>query len=129
MQVIRQRLLGFLFPAEKDDWLAILRLGLGLQVTLYSVSLRSDWNDLLGGPGRGLVSRTLTEALLSVESHFVPRLGWFVTLGTRVGLHEQIVLSLAVVCLLVAGCGLLFGLACRSSAILGITLSPSDSFI
>jgi Vitamin K-dependent gamma-carboxylase len=118
MQLDRERLLRFLFPAEKDDWLAILRLGLGLQVTLYSWSLRIDWNDLLGGQDRGLVSRSLTEALLSVESHFVPRLGWFAQLGEHVGLHEETVLSVAWTCLLLAGCALLIGAACRVSAIL-----------
>ena len=52
MQAFRERLLEFLFPLETDNWLAILRLGLGLQITLYSLSLRNDWNDLLGGAGR-----------------------------------------------------------------------------
>jgi hypothetical protein len=118
MQVSRERLLGFLFPAETDNWLTILRLGLGLQTTLYSLSLRSDWNYLLGGAGRGVSSRNLAEALLSLESHLVPRLGWFVTLGGRVGLHEEAVLSVAWICLLAAGCGLLVGIACRFSAIL-----------
>ena len=118
MQVSRERLLGFLFPAETDNWLTILRLSLGLQTTLYSLSLRSDWNYLLGGAGRGVSSRNLAEALLSLESHLVPRLGWFVTLGGRVGLHEEAVLSVAWICLLAAGCGLLVGIACRFSAIL-----------
>ncbi len=98
--------------------MTILRLGLGLQTTLYSLSLRSDWNYLLGGAGRGVSSRNLAEALLSLESHLVPRLGWFVTLGGRVGLHEEAVLSVAWICLLAAGCGLLVGIACRFSAIL-----------
>jgi hypothetical protein len=118
MQVLKKRLLAFLFPAETDNWLAILRLGLGLQVTAYSLSLRNDWNHLLAGAGSGLISRNLAEALLSVESHFVPRVGWLVTLATHVGLHEEIVLSIAWICLLAAGCGLLVGLACRFSAIL-----------
>jgi hypothetical protein len=118
MQALRERLLGFLFPVETDSWLAILRLGLGLQTTLYSLTLRNDWNDLLGGVDRGVSSRDLAEALLSVESHFVPRLGWFVALGEHFGLGEETVLGLAWICLLVAGCGLLLGIACRFSAIL-----------
>jgi hypothetical protein len=60
----------------------------------------------------------LAEALLSLESHLVPTLGWLVTLGTHVGLHEETVLSVTWICLLASGCGLLVGLACRSSAIL-----------
>ena len=118
MQVSRERLLGFLFPAGTDNWLAVLRVGLGLQVTLYSLSFRNDWNSLLSGTASGLVTRNLAEALLSLESHFVPRLGWLVALGTHVGLREEMVLSVAWFCLLVAGCGLLVGLACRCSAVL-----------
>jgi uncharacterized membrane protein YphA (DoxX/SURF4 family) len=117
MQAFRERLLGFLFPLETDNWLTILRLGLGLQTTLYSLSLRNDWNDLLGGAGRGLGSRDLAEALLSVESHFVPRLGWFSAFGKQLGLREETVLAVVWICLLVAGCSLLLGLTCRFSAI------------
>jgi hypothetical protein len=118
IQPFRDRLFAFLFPVETDNWLAILRLGLGFQVAVYSLSLRKDWNYLLAGAGNGVVSRNLAEALLSVESYFVPRLGWLVTLGTKVGLREDIVLYIAWTCLFVAGCGLLMGLFCRSSAIL-----------
>ena len=39
MQRVKNRLLEFLFPVETDNWLAVLRVGLGLQVTLYSLSL------------------------------------------------------------------------------------------
>jgi hypothetical protein len=118
MQVSRERLLGFLFTAETDNWLAVLRVGLGFQVTFYSLSLRNDWNYLLSGTASGLVTRNLAEALLSLESHFIPRLGWLVAFGTHVGLCEEIVLPVAWFCLLVAGCGLLVGLACRYSAVL-----------
>ncbi len=114
MQVPKERILGFLFPAGTDNWLAILRLGLGLQTTLHSISLRNDWNDLL----RGGSGRDFAEALLSVESHFVPRLGWFVALGEHVALREESILTVAWICLLVAGCGLLLGFFCRFSAIL-----------
>src|SRR5207247_1135162 len=102
MQALRERVFEFLFPAESDNWLAILRLGLGLQVTFYSVSLRNDWNYLLSGTA-GLINRNLTEALLSVESHFAPRFGWLVALGAHVGLREETVLSVAWLCLLAAG--------------------------
>jgi len=114
MQVPKERILGFLFPAGTDNWLAILRLGLGLQTTLHSISLRNDWNDLL----RGGSGRDFAEALLSVESHFVPRLGWFVALGEHVALREESILTVAWICLLVAGCGLFLGFFCRFSAIL-----------
>jgi hypothetical protein len=118
MQSLRERLYQFLFPAETDNWVTILRFGLGLQTTVYSLSLRNDWNDLLGGAGEAVSSPGLAEALLSVESHFVPRLGWLVAFGTHVGLREETVISIAWICLLAAGCGLLMGLGCRFSAIL-----------
>jgi len=118
MQPLGKRLFEFLFPAESDNWLGVLRLGLGLQVTLYSLSLRNEWNYLLSGSNNGLINRNLAEALLSVKSHVVPRLGWLVALGAHAGLHEKTVLSVAWICLLAAGCGLLVGLACRFSAVL-----------
>ncbi len=65
-----------------------------------------------------MINRNLAEALLSVKSHVVPRLGWLVALGAHAGLHEKTVLSVAWICLLAAGCGLLVGLACRFSAVL-----------
>src|SRR5437867_2138469 len=117
MQALRERVFEFLLQPESDNWLAILRLGLGLQVTFYSVSLRNDWNYLLSGTA-GLINRNLTEALLSGESHVAPRFGWLVALGAHVGLREETVLSVAWICLLAAGCSLLMGLACRFSAIL-----------
>ncbi|MBO0694807.1 MAG: HTTM domain-containing protein, partial [Verrucomicrobia bacterium] len=116
MQSLKERLLQFLFPVETDNWLTTLRVGFGLQITLYSISLRSDWYVLLGGSGVG--SRDLAETLLSLESHFVPRLGWFVALGEQLGLPEDSVLAVTWICLFVAGCGLVLGLACRLSAVL-----------
>src|SRR5881296_1544851 len=118
MDAWRGRLLQFLFPVESDGWLIVLRLGLGLQVILYSLSLLNDWNYLFAATGKGLITRNLAEALLSLESPFVPRLGWLIALGAHVGLGEETVLSAAWICLLAAGCGLLTGLFCRCSAIL-----------
>jgi hypothetical protein len=108
----RTRLRKFLFPPETDTWLAILRIGFGFQITLYSLSLRYDWSYLLSG-----TTRKLAEALLSLESHLIPRLGWFVILAAEVGVHEKTLLFAAWASLLVVGCGLLVGLACRLSAI------------
>jgi hypothetical protein len=116
MSALRERLLEFLFPSGTDNWLAVLRIGLGFQVTFYSLSLRNDWNYLLSGTASSLINRHLAEGLLSAESHFVPRLGWLVSLAAQVGLNEEKVLSAAWICLLAAGCGLLLGLACRFSA-------------
>ena len=118
MPALRERLLEFLFPTRTDKWLAVLRIGLGFQVTFYTLSLRNDWNYLLSGTASGLVTGNLAEALLSLESYFIPRLGWLVGLATHVGLREKIVLSITWICLLAAGCGLFIGVACRFSAIL-----------
>jgi Vitamin K-dependent gamma-carboxylase len=112
MATFRKRLLEFLFPPETDHWLAVLRVGLGVEVMLYSLSLRNDWAYLLSG-----TVRRLAEALLSLESHFIPRLGWFATLAAHVGVHENLFLLAAWASLLVAGCGLLIGLVSRASAI------------
>ena len=112
MQAFRTRLLEFLFPAETDHSLATLRVGIGVEVILYSMSLRNDWTFLLSG-----TVRRLAEALLSSESHFIPRLGWFVTLAAQVGVDENRLLFAAWACLLLAGCGLVIGFASRVSAI------------
>jgi len=114
----KERLRVFLFPTETDLWLGLLRIGLGLHVLLYALSLRADWNDLFAGPGEGLIGRALPEALLSMESPLVPRLGWLVMLATRIGFSELTALSLAWWVLLFAGGCLAIGVFSRTSAIL-----------
>ena len=127
MERFSKRLLEFLFPAETDHWLAILRIGFGVEVVLYSLSLRNDWTHLFSEPVRGLA-----EALLSLESHFIPRLGWFATLA-RGGIDEDRLLFAVWVSLLLAGCGLLVGLVSRVSAIsawfLHICAAKSGGFV
>jgi hypothetical protein len=110
-------LMGFLFPPETDRWLSVLRIGLGLQVTVYVLFLKRDWHYLFAGTGKGLVSRELGEAITSFDSPFIPKLGWLVTLGGYAGIGEETVLSVAWACLLCMGCCLLLGLFCRPAAI------------
>jgi hypothetical protein len=117
MESWRRRLTRFLRPTKSDNWLAVLRIGLGVQVFLYALSLRSDWNYLFAGTDGGLNGRALSDALLSTQSPLVPRLGWLVTLGSAVGLSEWVVLSLSWWFLLCAAAGLLAGFLSRSSAI------------
>ena len=117
LATFKERLVAFLFQTGTDTWLTVLRIGLGLALTLYAVSLRKDWNYLLAGT-TGLINRNLAEAILSLDTRLVPRLGWLVALGGRFGLSEGIVLSIAWFCLLGAGCMLLIGFACRFNAIL-----------
>ena len=114
----KERLRVFLFPPETDRWLGLLRIGLGLQVLFYALSLRSDWNYLFAEPGEGLIGRALPEALLSTESPLIPRLGWLVMLTARTGFSESTALSMVWWVLLFAGCCLLIGFLSRASAIL-----------
>ena len=85
----------FLFPPESDKWLAVLRIGLGLQVTVYAVFLKSDWHSLLASTGKGLVSRQLGEAITSFDSPLIPKLGWLVAFGRSINLSEETMLSVA----------------------------------
>ena len=112
----KQQLIGFLFHAESDDWLALLRFGLGFQVVLYCLSVGKDWTDLLAGNG-GLISRNLSETILALESPLIPRVGWIVAIGSRFGLSEENILSIVWYCLFAAGCFLLLGLFSRAAAI------------
>jgi Vitamin K-dependent gamma-carboxylase len=117
MSMMRKRLEEFLFPARSTTWIALLRIGLGLQVTIYSLSLWNDWASLFAASSDGLISRDLSEAILSLDSSFIPRLGWLVTLGERIGLSEQVTLKIAFGCLLCSGVCLLFGFLSRPAAI------------
>jgi len=112
----KQRLIGFLFPPESDNWLALLRFGLGLQVILYSLSIRKDWACLLAGKG-GLISRNLSETVIALESSLIPRVGWIVALGGHFGLSEESILSIIWYSLVTACCLLLLGLFSRAAAI------------
>ena len=113
-----KRLSEFLFPSESDSCLAILRIGLGMQTALYCLSLRKDWNDVLGGAS----GRELAEKILSVESPFVPRIGWLIGLAAKAGVREEIILSGGWIVLLCAALGLLFGVLSRYSAVLAWVL-------
>ena len=66
--------------------------------------MRSDWNYLLAGAGRGLISRDLSEVALSGESLLVPRLGWLVNIGSHFGISEALILDAAWLCLVCAAC-------------------------
>lgn len=115
--MINERLEAFLFPAKSSTWLSILRIGLGLQVMTYTLSLWHDWNSLFAATSAGLIRRDLTEAVLNLDSPFVPRLGWLVTAGQQLGLSEEVTLRLAAACLLVSGVCLLLGFLSRPAAI------------
>ena len=118
MRTWRERLADFLFSDdESDQWLTVLRIGLALEVIFFCLSITGDWNSLLAGTGRGLISRELAETMLSGESAFVPRIGWLVTMGHALSLSEEAVLNLIWVATLCAGLFLLAGIFCRTAAI------------
>lgn len=113
-----ESLISFLFTPETDKWLGALRIGLGLVVTAYALFLRSDWQNLFAGTGKGLVSRKLGEAITSFDSPLIPKLGWLVALGGYAHIGEDAVLSIAWACLLCMGLLLLLGLFSRPAAII-----------
>lgn len=115
--MFQQSLVRFLFPAESDRWLGLLRVGLGLEIVLYCLSLGRDWNYLLASTGHGLISRNLAEAIVDLDGRAVPRLGWLVQIGQHLGGSEQTTLSILWWSLLIAGAFLLVGLCCRTAAI------------
>ena len=106
-----------MFPSSSDQWLSILRIGLGFQMIIYCLSLVRDWNQLLGTDQNSFINRNLMEDMVALEAPFVPKLSWLVTLGTHMGLPEQTALSVSWTVLLCAGVLLCLGLFCRSSAI------------
>ena len=118
MQVAWKRVIDFAYRIQSDEWLTVLRIGLAIQVLLYCLFMRSDWNYLLAGTGRGLISRDLSEAALSGESSLIPRLGWLAKIGSHFGMSEALILDAAWLCLLCAACFLVVGLFSRTAAIL-----------
>ena len=114
---ISRWVIAFLFPAVRDTWLTFLRVGIGVEVTLYSLSLRHDWNNLLRANGKGIISRDLSEAILNVQSSLVPRVDWLISLGSRFGLSEDVALSAIWILLLSSACLLLLGLLSRVAAV------------
>ena|SRR2546430_1908691 len=114
---LRKQVDTFFFPARSSRWIGLLRTGLGLQITIYSFSLWSAWSSLFAANSDNIINRELTEALLSLDSRFIPRFGWLVSLGAQIGLNEALILRLALACLLCSGLCLLTGFLSRSAAI------------
>ena len=133
MQSLSERLTNFFFPVESDPWLSILRIGLGLQVTIYAWSARADWIELFSRNGQALINREITEKVLSVQSPLAPRLGWLISLGNRLGVNEPIILWSAWLCLVCAGCFLVCGLFCRPAAVtawfIHVCATKSEQFL
>ena len=126
-------LLRFVFAEESDQWLAILRIGLGILVILYTLSLGPFWHYLFATHGPAVITRDLAEALLSLQCKFIPRIGWLVAACEKVGLREDTALSLIWLCLLLSGCALTVGIFSRFSAILAwflhLCVAMSGAFV
>ena len=105
----RESLLRFLFPRRSDSWLSWLRVGLGLALACYCWSLRLDWPELFGEVASG----KLSERILSLETPFAPRLGWFFALAAKMGLADDIALTASWLALLCATGALLLGVLPR----------------
>lgn len=112
-----QRLEEFLFLPASDTWLGFLRIGVALQVIFYCFSLSGDWNDVFAIDRAGVIKRDLAEAILSAQSHYIPRFGWLVDLFTSFGWAEQTALAIVWWSLLCAAVLLLIGLFSREAAI------------
>jgi hypothetical protein len=113
----RERLTAFLFAPESEQWLGLLRIGLGLQVLLYSLGLQNDWIYLLGGATESLNGRALSEGLLAEQSRLIPRLGWLISLAGSAGISESMALTLIWWTLFTAGLWLFLGFFSRGAAI------------
>lgn len=122
IRTFTRRLEGFLFSPAADTWLGILRIGIALQVINYCLSLRVEWNDLFSLDHTGLIRRDLSEAILSAQSHFIPRMGWLVDCASHFGATEQTTLTMTWWCLLGAAFLLLAGLGSRAAAIVTLLL-------
>jgi uncharacterized membrane protein YphA (DoxX/SURF4 family) len=112
-----RKISDWFFGGTSDNWLATLRIGLGLELILYCISSRADWHQMFALQPGSFVTRDLTEAIVTIGSALVPRMSWLISAGQSVGLSEPGVLSIVWIALLVAGSCLVAGLFCRSAAI------------
>lgn len=115
---MRRLVSSFLFPRDSGCWLNVLRLGLGLELLSFTWLLRRDWNAFFGGPHYGLLGREVAEAMTTVQSPFIPRLGWIVFGFKKSGLTEDIGVAAVWWALVILAGLLILGLFPRSTAFL-----------
>src|SRR5438105_13657410 len=84
-----RQLNAFSFPPDSGEWLSVLRIGLGLEIVLYSLSLHADWQRMFARSATGFLNREFSEAILSIQNPLIPRLGWLISIGEWMGLNEQ----------------------------------------
>ena len=107
----------FLFPKRSDEWVALLRVGLGVEVVLYCLSEWSGWIDALSSNSSALSARRVSEALLSLESTLIPRVDWLLKPAGHLGLRESTLLWMVWSVLLLSGLLLTLGFFCRPAAV------------
>jgi vitamin K-dependent gamma-carboxylase-like protein len=112
------RLWSFLFIAEQDNWLTILRVGFGLQMAAYCVSLRSSWSYFLSGGANHLIGRNVSEAFTTMQSAWIPKVSWLLSGLQQLQIDEQTALAGIWYVLLVGAVCLIAGLFCRTAAAL-----------
>ena len=98
------------FGGTTDNWLAALRIGLGLQLILYCITSRADWLQMFASQPGSFVTRDLTEALVTLGAALVPRVSWFISAGEFIRLSEATVLWVVWSGLLAAGLCLVAGI-------------------
>ena len=108
----------FLFPLETDAWLACLRIGTGLQVVFYTLSLRGDWMDVFALNANGLVNREIAEAITASDNSLAPRISWLTDVAAQLGITESTALWVTWWLLLAAGVFIVIGFFSRSAAII-----------
>lgn len=115
---VRNPLRRFLFAPQSTIWLSVLRVGLGLQVLFYAVSLSPDWIELLAKGNRGLIRRDLMEAMISAESPLIPRIGWMIEAGGWLHLGEIKILWFLWSVIILASLLLVLGLFSRTASVI-----------
>lgn len=114
-----RHLFHFLFPRQTDEWLGVLRVGLGLELAFYCLSARPGWIAVFSSSRGALSPRRISEALISLESSLVPRVNWFLQIGGRIGIPESTTLWMIWTVLFATSLLLIIGLFCRPAAITG----------
>ena len=117
MSINCRGLFRFLFPRQTDEWLGLLRIGLGIELLLFCLSARAGWMDGFSGSRGPLSPRRISEALILLESSLVPRVTWLLQLGGRFGIPEPTTLWMIWSVLFLTAILLVLGLFCRPAAI------------
>jgi uncharacterized membrane protein YphA (DoxX/SURF4 family) len=118
MKISRVHFDSWLFSPDRDVWLTLLRIGLGVQVVAYCWLQGGGWNSFLSRGNAGVLDRRLPEILVSRQSLFVPQVDWLVRAADQVGLSEEQTLRLVWILLLTAALFIIAGLFSRAFSVI-----------